>query len=83
MNSLNVRPRKKLQSIGISPASLYASMKTLMSNISAAYKVQGDCLKDSESHFYDKNDMKGKAASHSEQIQNLTFAPDKWPQMYC
>ena len=44
--------RKKLQSIGISPVSLHASMKTLKTNISEAYKVQGDCLKDSES--YDK-----------------------------
>ena len=32
-------PRKKLQSIGISPVSLHASMKTLKSNISEAYKV--------------------------------------------
>ena len=35
-------------------------MKTLKSNISEAYKVQGDCLKDSESASYDKNDMKEK-----------------------
>ena len=36
-------------------------MKTLKSNISAeAYKVQADCLKDSESDSYDKNDMKEK-----------------------
>ena len=73
-------------------------MKTLKSNISEAYKVQGDCLKDSESDSYDKNDMKEivnevrlheamqeklKAASYSEQIQILTLAPDKWSQMYC
>ena len=38
-------PRKKLQSIGISTVSLHASIKTLKSNISEAYKVQGDCLK--------------------------------------
>ena len=38
-------PRKKLQSIGISPVSLNAFMKTLKSNISEAYKVQVDCLK--------------------------------------
>ena len=37
-------PRKKLQSIGISPVSLHAFMKTLKSNISEAYKVQIDCL---------------------------------------
>ena len=33
-------------------------MKTLKSNISETYKVQADCLKDSESDSYDKNDMK-------------------------
>ena len=38
-------PRKKLQSIGISPVSLHAFMKTLKSNISEAYKVQVDYLK--------------------------------------
>ena len=53
-------PRKKLQSIGISPVSLHAFMKTLKNNISEAYKVQVDCLKDSESHSYDKIDMKEK-----------------------
>ena len=53
-------PRNKLQSIGISPVCLHAFMKTLNSNISEAYKVQVDCLEDSESDSYDKNDMKGK-----------------------
>ena len=38
-------PRKKLQSIGISPVSLHAFMKTLKSNISEAYTVQVDFLK--------------------------------------
>ena len=38
-------PRKKLQSIGISPVSLQAFMKTLNSDISEAYKVQVDYLK--------------------------------------
>ena len=38
-------PRKKLQSIGISPVSLHAFMKTLNINISEAYKVQVDYLK--------------------------------------
>ena len=38
-------PRKKLQSISISPVSLHAFMKTLKSDISEAYKVQVDCLK--------------------------------------
>ena len=92
-------PRKKFQSIGISPVSLHASVKTLNSNISEAYKVQVDCLKDSESDCYDKNDMKDKVndlvrlheamqaklktASYSQQIQILTLGPDKWSQMYC
>ena len=35
-------------------------MKTLESNISEAYTVQVDCLKDSEPDSYDKNDMKEK-----------------------
>ena len=80
-------PRKKLQSICISPVSLHASMKTLKSNISEACKVQSNCLKDSKSDSYNKNDMKEKvnellklhktmqeklkAASYSEQIQIL------------
>ena len=68
-------------------------MKTLKSNVSEAYKVQGDGLKDSESDSYNKNDIKEKAndlvrlheamqeklnaASYSEQIQILTLVPDK------
>ena len=85
-------PRKKLQSIGILPVSLHAFMKTLKSNISEAYKVQVDCLKDSEPDSYDKNDMKEKVndlvrlhkamqeklkTSYSEQIQILTLTIDK------
>ena len=35
-------------------------MKTLKSDISEASKVHVDCLKDSESDSYDKNDMKEK-----------------------
>ena len=74
-------------------------MKTLKSNISEAYKVQVNCLKDSESDSYDKNDMKEKLnglvrlheamqeklkiASYSEQIQILTLVTDKWSQIYC
>ena len=68
-------------------------MKTLKSNILEAYKVQVDCLKDSESGSYDKNDIKEKVndlvrlhevmqeklktASYSEQIQILTLVSDK------
>ena len=74
-------------------------MKTLRSNVSEVYKLQVDCLKDWESESYDKNDMKEKVnelvrlhkamqeklktVSYSEQIQILTFIPDKWSQMYC
>ena len=36
-------------------------MNTIKSDISEAYKVQVDCLEDSESDSYDKNDMKEKA----------------------
>ena len=76
-----------------SPVSLYAFMKTLKSNISEAYKVQVDCLKDSGSDSYDKNDVKGKVndlvklleamqkklktASYPKKIQILTLVPDK------
>ena len=72
-------------------------MKTLKTNISEAYKVQVDCLKDSESDSYDKNEMKEKMndllrlhealqeelkiASYSEQIQILAWVPDKWSRM--
>ena len=72
-------------------------MKTLKNNISEAYKVQVDCLKDSESDSYDKNDMKEKVndlvrlheamqeklktASYSEPIQIPTLVPDKWSLM--
>ena len=92
-------PRKKLQSIGISPVRLHAFMKTLKSDISEVYKVQVNYLKDSESDFYDKNDMKEKVnslvrlheamqeklktASYSTRTQILTLAPDKWSRMYC
>ena len=91
--------KEKLQSIGISPLSLQAFIKTLKSNISKAHTVHVDCLKDSESDSYDKNNMKEKLndlvtlleamqeklkpASYSEQIQILTLVPDKWSRMYC
>ena len=83
--------RKKLQSIGISPTSLNAfkNNECKKSNVSEVYKVQVECLKDSKSDSYDKNDMKGKVndlvrfhkamqeklktASYSEQIQILTL----------
>ena len=38
-------PRKKLQSVGISPVSLQAFMKTLKSNISEAYRIQVNCFR--------------------------------------
>ena len=68
--------RKKLQSIGILPFSLHTgsqhsqitnpkmelgkAMSTLKSDISETYKVQIDCLEDSESDSYNKSDMKEK-----------------------
>ena len=68
-------------------------MKILKNNISEAYKVQVDFLKDSESDSYDKNDMKEKVndlvmlheakqkelktAPYLEQLQILTLVPDK------
>ena len=74
-------------------------MKTLKSNISEAYKVQVDCLKDSESDSYNKNYIeekvndlvrlheaiqeKLKTASYSEQFQILTLAPNIWSPIYC
>ena len=36
-------------------------MNTIKSDISEGYKVQDDCLEDSESDSYGKSDMKGKA----------------------
>ena len=39
---------------------MQAFMNTLKSDISEAYKLQVDCLKDSESDSLDKNDMKEK-----------------------
>ena len=85
--------------IGILPVSLHRFMKTLKKNISEACKVQADCLKDSWSDSYTKNDInekvnnlvmlheatqeKLKAPSNSEEIQILTFVPDKWSRMYC
>ena len=71
-------------------------MKTYISD---AYKVWVDCLKDSESDSYDKNDVKEKVndlvrlheamqeklktPSYSEQIQILTLVHDKWSRIYC
>ena len=57
-------PRKKLQSTGnllqstCKTTCIYENFK---SNISEAYKVQVDCLKDSESGSHDKNYMKEKS----------------------
>ena len=74
-------------------------MKTLKSDISEASKVHADCLKDSESDSYDKNDMKEKVnelvrlrktmqenlktESYSQQIEIITLVPDKWSRIYC
>ena len=74
-------------------------MKTSKSNISEEYKVQVECLKDSECDSYDKSDVKEKVndlvrlhkamqeklkrTSYSGQIQILTLVLDKWSRMYC
>ena len=50
-------PRKKSQSIGMSPVSFHAFTKTLKNDTSEAKKVQVDGLNNSESDSYDKNDM--------------------------
>ena len=63
--------RKKLQSIGISSASLHAYLKTLKRDIPEAYKVQVDCLKDSESDTYDKKDMKNKVNQVAYQVSQV------------
>ena len=76
----------------MSPVSLHAFMKTFKSNISESHKVQVDCLQDSESDSYDKNDMKEKVidlvslhevmqeklktAAYSEQTQIFTLGPE-------
>ena len=101
MNSLNVKHQGKgSNQLAFSlSAQTHAFMVTLKNDISDECKVQIDCLKDSESNYYDKNDMKGKVndlvrlhkviqenlktASYSEQIQILTLVPEKWSQMYC
>ena len=82
----------------MSSVTLHAFMETLKRSIKSI-KVQVDCLNNSESDSYDKNDMqkkvnvlvrlheamqeKLKTASYSEQIQILTLVPDKWSRMYC
>ena len=74
-------------------------MKTLKRNISEAYKVQVDCLKDFESDSYDRNDIKEnvydlvrlqeamreklKTASYSEKTQILTLVRDNWSRICC
>ena len=68
-------------------------MKTLKSDISEAYNVQFDCLKDWDSNSYDKNNTKDKVndlislhdamqeklktTSYSEQIQIFILISDK------
>ena len=98
MDSLNVKHQgKSSNQLAFHLLALYVFMKILKSNISEAYKVQVDCLNNSESDSYDKNVMqnkvnvlvrlhkamqeKSKTASYSEQIQILTLVPDKWSQM--
>ena len=101
MNSLNVKHQGKSsnQLAFHLSACMHAFKKTFNSNISEAQKVQVDRLNNSESYFYDKNDLqekvnavvrlqeamqeKLKMASYSEPIQILTLVPDKWSRMHC
>ena len=90
-------PRRKLQSIVISPVTLHAFMTTWESDILEAYTSW--LLQNSKSDSYEKNDMKEKVselvrlhramqeklktASYSQEIQILALLPDKWSRMYC
>ena len=92
INSLNVKHQEKAH-INWHFTCQLARMKTLKNNISEAYKVQVECLKDSESDSYDENDMeeklnelvrlhkamqeKLKTALYSHQIQILPLVPYK------
>ena len=74
----------------MSPVTLHAFMETLKRSIKSI-KVQVDCLNNSDSDFYDKNDMQKKVsvrlheamqknvktASYSKPIQILTLVPNK------
>ena len=52
-------PRKSSNQLAFNlSAYTHSFMETLKSDISEACKVQVDCLKDSESNYYEKNDMK-------------------------
>ena len=69
--------KKKLQSIGISPASL-------KSDISEGYKVRADCLKEKVIDLVRLHEaMQEKLKTASEKIKILILVPDKWSQMYC
>ena len=57
MNSLNVKHQGESSNQLVFHLSAYTHLE---SDISKAYKVQVDCLKESESKFHGKNDMKEK-----------------------
>ena len=92
-------PRKKLQSVLYFNCQLTRIYKNFKERYFRINKVQVDCLKDSESDSYYKNDMKEKVndfvrlheamqeklktGPQSEQIQILTLVSDKWSRMYC
>ena len=92
-------PRKKFQSIGISPVSLHGFMKILEKQSFRSIQCTSWLFENSEPNSYDKNDMKEKVddlawlhkamqeklktESYSEQIQIFTLVPDKWSRMYC
>ena len=60
MNSLNVKHQGKSSNQLAFHMSAYTHLWNLKSNISEVYKIQVDCLKDSELDIYDKSDIKEK-----------------------
>ena len=102
MNSLNVKDQGKSSNQLAFQLPIYTQylstldkvMKTIKINIYQAYKLQVDCLEDSESDSYQKNVMKEKANElvrlHEAKLEknsiifgaNPNSFPDKWSQKY-
>ena len=97
MNSLNVKSQGK----SLNQLAFYQSASQIYENFKEKYfrSIKVDCLNNSESDSYHKNDMqkevnvlvrlheamqeKSKTTSYSEPVQILTLVPDKWSRMYC
>ena len=104
MNSLNVKDQGKSSNQLAFHLPIYTQylstldkvMKTIKINVYQAYKLQVDCLEDSEPDSYQKNAMKEKAnelvrlhEAKLEKNENSTIFranpnsfPDKWSQRY-